>query len=70
MPLTGSPGAHHTHVERQRAELRQCLEQAVALTEGSIITLNDLRLPGASAPASELPSVNLYCRIRPAISRY
>lgn len=33
-------------------ELRQCLEQAVALTEGSIITLNDLRLPGASAPAS------------------
>lgn len=33
-------------------ELRQCLEQAVALTEGSIITLNDLRLPGASAPAA------------------
>lgn len=32
-------------------ELRQCLEQAVALCEGPILTTADLRLPGKPSPA-------------------
>lgn len=37
-------------------ELRQCLEQAVALAEGALITASDLRLPGTSTSVAGTPT--------------
>lgn len=37
-------------------ELRQCLEQAVALAEGALITASDLRLPGTSTSVADTPT--------------